>query len=492
MVGQDPSQEQETDPATRVQALESLIFGGSDENTEVYIRPLRDRRTDSEDAGPTRLEANAFVNFFASINSIMYSTGQSGWPKILKNTGNSRAEPSLFIFHCNRGQCAYSTGAPKLLERHKRTCKGSAPATPDQVCNTCGQAFRSPVTLRLHIQDKHTDHIRKCKHCGQEFQTCQELAGHYVREHDSIDDGPILCPCANLQECPSPNREWSKWGPLRSHLREYHRLQDSQMEELLGPRILGKDLAGASGRWRCPATDCTHRYQTKGSLRTHLRTVHKLPQSELKSVLGTLTAEQPTTASSEQSGIEEHPMPAQVPPNVEVVAAIPTQGPQNSHTQVPPNVEVVAAIPTQAPRNSHIQVPQNPHTPPSEQSGTRHARTQIPLNVEVVVPITTQVPRNSHTQVPPNPHTTPSEQSGTRHAHTQIPPNVKVVVPITTEVPQISHTDEDSDEFGSEVDFDELDQVLSEDEEFGYTGELDQVPSEDEDFDYTGELDQIL
>lgn len=218
-----------------------------------------------------------------------------------KNSGNSRAEPTLFMFSCNLGECTYRTSSRAHLERHRKQCDRSAPAPRDKICDVCGEAFASDVTLRHHKRDQHTDQERQCPHCGEKFRSNKEYTSHFLREHDAIEDGPIQCPRADDPDCPSPNRRWAKWGALRAHLREYHRMLDSQMQELLGPRIHGTRLGSTLGGWQCPVTDCMHRLQTRESFRAHLLTVHDIPRDEIDPVIGI------TTSATEYSDAEEAP-----------------------------------------------------------------------------------------------------------------------------------------------------------------------------------------
>lgn len=115
-------------------------------------------------------------------------------------------------------------------------------------------SLRYPVFSLSLKRDQHTDKVHKCRHYWQ----LKRLP--VIMFVNMIEDGPISC---DLQECLTPDRTRNKWGPLRNHLREHHRRQDSRMKELLGSRNLGTNwLPSSSGPRQCPATmfaDTRHR-----------------------------------------------------------------------------------------------------------------------------------------------------------------------------------------------------------------------------------------
>lgn len=306
----DSQTDELADEDDRFHALENLIFGGptGDLFDETHLRPRASSAIDINGSCPLRLAPNAFVDYVASINTIKSSHGNATFERLPKNSGNSRADPTRFVFMCNIGQCTYSNAVYSKITRHRGTCKGLAPKAFVHACDVCKETFRSKVTIRHHKRDSHTDQVRKCVYCGEQFSTIKERPRHYLAQHDSIEDGPIPCPCADARNpvCTSPNHTWGKWGSLRAHLRKCHHLQKPQMVELLGPRIIGQHFTRAPGNWQCPAKNCVQGCASRVAFRAHLRDIHHMSSDEIASVLRVTDPVQTEVVEDETQSIEDH------------------------------------------------------------------------------------------------------------------------------------------------------------------------------------------
>ena len=244
---------------------------------------------------PLALRGNDFIDFFTKINLVKVYRGRKGRTpeEQLKDIarGNSRDDPTPFLFSCNRDDCLYSTPIYGEYAVHTVSCKSPEPSASNPSglgCNIegCGKIYATKQGLSQHMAQKHAAWVPiGCLPCGiPRFETRKEMDTHQRVVHRTYKS-PVPCPLQS--ECHSTVL-FNAAHTLARHLKKIHRLPVEEQDELV-PRGQDLMLAPASGRQRfepkrCVVQDCARKgkFTGPGSLRTHLMTVHSFTDDQVE------------------------------------------------------------------------------------------------------------------------------------------------------------------------------------------------------------------
>lgn len=92
-----------------------------------------------------------FVDIFAQINVMKFSMyNRDSWKILVKTSGNSRAEPTPFKFHCKKGKCNYQTDKWTSFRYHFQTCSGLDKPDRQFICNLRGNDFQPEISPMAH------------------------------------------------------------------------------------------------------------------------------------------------------------------------------------------------------------------------------------------------------------------------------------------------------------------------------------------------------
>ncbi|GBG31351.1 Zinc finger protein 786 [Hondaea fermentalgiana] len=163
------------------------------------------------------------------------------------------------------GPGAYQSQQSLVLSRNRRSSK-----IKDNVCSTCGKAFRHANELRLHWEVVHNGVRFTCKTCGKSFTRKFHLDTHVRTTHEGQRFACEIC-----------KRVFTRKSDVQRHVRSMHDpvtfqcpYEDCSME-FHNRRILRAhvDKKHNGRKYACP--DCTKSFAYKGTLTDHMKWTHK-------------------------------------------------------------------------------------------------------------------------------------------------------------------------------------------------------------------------
>jgi hypothetical protein len=195
-------------------------------------------QTHSQDRAITLLSilegnADSFVDFFSSINSVKHSNGKKR-PFDDYMIGNSRDNPTCFTYACATTGCTYASSIHGDFVRHLRKCTGLDQRPQEKFkCPKCPSSFDSERKLNGHDQRMHNWSPQPCNKCESDnkdvvYTTKEELRAHVKDAHEQ----KFMCPHpeCRAQRCPPDDYTLRT---VKVHLSAVHGLQKSEINELL-------------------------------------------------------------------------------------------------------------------------------------------------------------------------------------------------------------------------------------------------------------------
>ena len=240
-----------------------------------------------------------YIDLLAKINIFRNTAHFDHWnpEEVSKHvpTGNSREQPSPFLYYCSQG-CAYASWRPELARSHAVNCKGpkqnEANESHDCSEDGCGATYTNRNSLAVHMWRKHNFKPRKCgKGCSEEespiFITSNEYKNHVTALHDDLEE-PTKCPLAD--DC-RYDKVFTKRTSLRTHLHNIHEITIEDMPKYVekapeDPELKYKKPSDPFES-KCVILGCQSQVTFKGRslLRAHLLQVHKKTQDEARELV---------------------------------------------------------------------------------------------------------------------------------------------------------------------------------------------------------------
>ena len=101
-------------------------------------------------------------------------------------------------------ECGFTSTRKDNLNSHKAETHGNGENKFG--CTDCGKQFSRRHKLKLHIESKHTESVKRCKFCQEAFITNKALSAHLNSKHTFL-------------HCEFCGQEFSKRSNLDRHLR---------------------------------------------------------------------------------------------------------------------------------------------------------------------------------------------------------------------------------------------------------------------------------
>lgn len=285
-------------------ALEALIFGNPDVDGPDNVGPISDDQMieafvtelpPSTEGGPPHrvLEPDAFVDWFAAINvfKLSASFSQTDPAEAAKRvaSGNSRSNPTAWLYHCGIGSCVFKTWSTVDMDRHLVVCKGApVPETPwHSEWEGCNKSFSTENSLQSHESIVHKWTPRPCSHCPDKQDVIYEdknaLKRHAAAEHDELEEASV-CPLHD-ENCTRPDFLYTRAAPLLLHLTQVHKRTRQEGGALLPPQ---KQYASTryqkpKASYECPVEGCMYLEpaQNRNQVRSHLTRFHKFTKARV-------------------------------------------------------------------------------------------------------------------------------------------------------------------------------------------------------------------
>jgi hypothetical protein len=252
---------EETDNA---QYIHELIIGSSEdveqdgENREdreeaYFLDALeaseRNKDEQSNVDDPIYANADSFITFFSKINVVNNKTlGAFSQVRFEKEvtasvpTGNSRDEPTRFVFFCpnqDKG-CGYYSTSKELRNRLSRLCEPSpetsAPTSTAQFyCREVDGCDAGPFNSRSTRNSHELSHRWVRKQCdlgctdGAWYESYQAFYRHSKRYHDNTWDKTTMC---TFPGCPRKT-PWAHLRDYETHLKHIHKVKKSDVDSYL-------------------------------------------------------------------------------------------------------------------------------------------------------------------------------------------------------------------------------------------------------------------
>ena len=330
----------EVDP-TAFHALETLLFdnvqdpeGATSEETQPRIEADNTELWDTEatnnalveayleealpppecEISPLLLEPDAFVDWFAAINTFKLSSSfrQNDAVEAAKRvaSGNSRAMPSPFLLYCGNGKCDYKSWNYSVLQMHQVVCKGTGSAEKHFSCSQdgCNKTYSTQGALRSHELTIHEFQPRPCIRCPDQpdvvYHSINEWKRHQTAEHSGFDE-PMYCPLRE-DNCNHSEKLYDRSSALLNHLRGVHGKSGAQSHALLPNKELVRPKAQS---FDCPVQGCTleHKSNSNRDVRNHLQRKHDLSTEEALELVPISKAEAAKAKSKAKSGATTKP-----------------------------------------------------------------------------------------------------------------------------------------------------------------------------------------
>ncbi|PSK56788.1 hypothetical protein B9Z65_6412 [Elsinoe australis] len=198
--------------------------------------------------------------------------------------GNSRNEPSPYMFHCRQTPaCTYRTIKLGLLEQHEGSCNddlvaAAAHEEPDTSilrCDHPGCSFETSSgrrSLEKHRQDTHDWIPKPCEHgCepGKIYLKKSAYTDHQIKIHSGR--WPAVC---SFPEC-TEQKQFKDQHTLAYHLTKAHGLTDAQARLPYLPPIPAKRQWIVQSCFKSGCTNTTM-MPSKSRMLLHLTSYHKL------------------------------------------------------------------------------------------------------------------------------------------------------------------------------------------------------------------------
>ncbi|KAJ5910250.1 hypothetical protein N7504_004893 [Penicillium tannophilum] len=216
------------------QANDPTTAGGHNDSLPVVDESERLFLGLDEDEGTTAMPTTEFIGRYARLNIVLLQAFARKWRALARNepsdvslhsvTGNSRDEPTPFVFHCHNHGCSYETIIKDTLQQHERACSGHRRGG-DVVCPhaNCGKSFTNQKCLIAHIRRTHQWVAKPCEHGCEPtkvYSTFGSYEYHIRMAHKTSDKWPCRCRYPGCKK----DKTYMDSGSLRTHLAHAHGL----------------------------------------------------------------------------------------------------------------------------------------------------------------------------------------------------------------------------------------------------------------------------
>ena len=285
---------EETENAEHLIQLVAGICGDSQQQEEdeednseevALLDTLQDTLEQRVIDNPIHGNVEEFITYFSKINiSRNWTLAQMSKVRVEKEiasfvpTGNSRDEPTWFLFPCPNQAlgCKYSSPEKTVLKRHVITCQplpeNSSVAPPILYkCRTQGciaGPFDTYNRRDYHEKENHKWTRKQCNlGCtdGVWYETNYSWKSHKNRIHDHNWDKNTTC---SFSDCPQ-SAPFGNYNDYYAHLRYIHKLASDNIKEYMPE---GREKL-RWGKRKCPFPDCNPErvFKQQRDLINHLR-----------------------------------------------------------------------------------------------------------------------------------------------------------------------------------------------------------------------------
>jgi hypothetical protein len=258
--------------------------------------PDNDMNLSASKLMPAVAHRNEWINSYAKYNVVRNTGFAKAYAKVSGElsdmpvetmslyaaVGNSRDEPSLYVFHCQRTEgCTYQSYCLRDKDRHELSCNLSSveksfnPATPCSYDGCTYTTTSGPKALRHHINSMHKFTPQMCKHSGCDPDKTYDTLNKWTYHQESHNSSQWPTQC-RVPDCPDTKAH--QRSGYYSHLLKTHGLAT---EEARSPYMPSSEkpkwVRQECSQPRC-ASKATFRYP--GEFRKHLIKAHGMTEED--------------------------------------------------------------------------------------------------------------------------------------------------------------------------------------------------------------------
>jgi hypothetical protein len=273
--------------------------------------PDNDTNSSASELMPAVAHCNEWINSYAKYNVVRNKGFATAYTKVsgelsdmpaetmslYASVGNSRDEPSLYVFHCQRTEgCTYQSYFFGHKDRHELTCNISSVKksfNSATLCSYDGCTYTTtcgPDALQKHVRLAHTFTPKACKHSGcdpdKTYDTGYKWNKHQQLHNSSSSNWPTQC---RVPDCPD-TKAHQRNGYL-THLLKIHGLVTEEARSPYMPPTLERT---SWARRKCSQPRCASKktYRHPSEFRKHLIKAHGMTEEDANNLVESLL---PTT-----------------------------------------------------------------------------------------------------------------------------------------------------------------------------------------------------